>query len=159
MTMQLGSISLETAHRCVTLLDAPGHRDFEGAMIAGGLRADAGILVVSAQKGEFEAGWSAAGLTKEHLLVMVGGGLGTLAIVVNKMDTVRCRTRAEVVRLRAGALRGDPGRHRALSQTPRVQAEERRVHPRVGHRGRQSHVCRRAENALVPRSFSHRVFG
>lgn len=89
MTINLGVISLQTEQRCVTLLDAPGHRDFVAAMIAGGLRADAGILVVSAQKGEFEAGWSAAGITKEHLLIMGGSGIETIAILVNKMDTVR----------------------------------------------------------------------
>ncbi|CBK22781.2 Translation elongation factor EF1A [Blastocystis hominis] len=88
VTIHLGAISLQTEERCVTLLDAPGHRDFVAAMIAGGLRADAGILVISAQKGEFEAGWSTAGITKEHLLIMVGSGIETLAILVNKMDTV-----------------------------------------------------------------------
>lgn len=81
-------MSMQTEHRCITLLDAPGHRDFVSAMISGGLRADAGILVVSAQKGEFEAGWSAAGITKEHLLIMAGSGIETIAIVINKMDTV-----------------------------------------------------------------------
>ena len=89
MTIDLGVTSLQTEHRYITLLDAPGHRDFVAAMISGGLQADCGILVVSAQKGEFEAGVSSAGITKEHLLILSGSGIQNVIVVVNKMDTVR----------------------------------------------------------------------
>lgn len=88
MTIDLGTTSLETEHRYITLLDAPGHRDFVSAMIGGGLQADCGVLVVSAQKGEFEAGMSDAGITKEHLLILMGSGIQNVVVVVNKMDTV-----------------------------------------------------------------------
>lgn len=58
-------------------------------MICGGQQADCGVLVVSAQKGEFEAGISEAGITKEHLLILAGSGIQSLIILINKMDTVR----------------------------------------------------------------------
>ena len=73
-------------HQTVTLLDAPGHRDFISNMITGGIQADCGLLVVSAAKGEFEAGMSPAGITKDHLLILRGNGVETLGILVNKMD-------------------------------------------------------------------------
>ena len=88
MTIDLGTTSLQTEHRYITLLDAPGHRDFVSAMISGGLQADCGVLVVSAQKGEVEAGMSDAGITKEHLLILMGSGIQNVVVVVNKMDTV-----------------------------------------------------------------------
>ncbi|KAK8827701.1 hypothetical protein WA577_007248 [Blastocystis sp. JDR] len=87
VTIDLGTTSLQTEHRYITLLDAPGHRDFVSAMISGGLQADCGVLVVSAQKGEFEAGMSDAGITKEHLLILMGSGIQNVVVVVNKMDT------------------------------------------------------------------------
>lgn len=58
-------------------------------MICGGQQADCGVLVVSAQKGEFEAGISEAGITKEHLLILAGSGIQLLIILINKLDTVR----------------------------------------------------------------------
>lgn len=91
MTIDLGVINLQTDNKYITLLDAPGHRDFIAVMINGGQQADCGVLVVSAQKGEFEAGMSEAGITREHLLILAGSGIERLVILVNKMDTVGMR--------------------------------------------------------------------
>ena len=55
-------------------------------MISGGIQADCGLLVISAGKGEFEAGVSSGGMTKEHLLVMKASGIEMVGVVVNKMD-------------------------------------------------------------------------
>ena len=57
-------------------------------MINGGQQANCAVLVVSSQKGEFEAGVSEGGLTKEHLLILAGSGIERLIIAVNKLDTV-----------------------------------------------------------------------
>jgi elongation factor 1-alpha len=70
----------------VTIIDAPGHRDFIKNMITGTSQADAAVLVVAAGTGEFEAGISKDGQTREHALLAVTLGVKQMICVVNKMD-------------------------------------------------------------------------
>ncbi|AMQ10670.1 putative translation elongation factor 1-alpha [Brazilian marseillevirus] len=79
-------------NRNFTILDAPGHRNFIPNAIEGLANADVCVLVVSARKGEFEAGMSmreeAEGQTREHALLAKAFGVSFLIVFVNKMDQV-----------------------------------------------------------------------
>merc|ERR1712224_423175 len=55
-------------------------------MIQGAAQADIGILVISARKGEFEAGFDRQGQTREHALLAKTLGISKLIVAVNKMD-------------------------------------------------------------------------
>ncbi|KAK8789940.1 hypothetical protein WA158_006720 [Blastocystis sp. Blastoise] len=88
VTMDIGVRYIETPNRYVTLLDAPGHRDFVHNMISGAFQSDVGLLILSAAPDEFEAGFKDGGQTKEHVLLMKGIGVDHLIIGVNKMDIV-----------------------------------------------------------------------
>jgi len=88
LTIDLAYLKFETKKYEFTLIDAPGHRDFIKNMITGASQADAALLVVSAKTGEYEAGVSAAGQTREHIFLAKTMGINQIVVAINKMDEV-----------------------------------------------------------------------
>ena len=85
-TVEVGRAYLESEKKRFTILDAPGHKNYVPNMIAGAAQADAAVMVISARKGEFEAGFDRSGQTREHLLLIKTLGIKKVIVVVNKMD-------------------------------------------------------------------------
>jgi len=85
-TVECGKAEFRTDKKRVTLLDAPGHKGFVPAMIQGAAQADVAGLVISARKGEFEAGFERGGQTREHLMLSRTLGVQKLLVLINKMD-------------------------------------------------------------------------
>ncbi len=87
ITIDIALWKFETTKYYVTIIDAPGHRDFIKNMITGTSQADCAVLVVAAGVGEFEAGISKNGQTREHALLAYTLGVKQLIIGINKMDS------------------------------------------------------------------------
>ncbi|KAH9829737.1 Elongation factor 1-alpha [Teratosphaeria destructans] len=89
ITIDIALWKFETPKFYVTVIDAPGHRDFIKNMITGTSQADCAILIIAAGVGEFEAGISKDGQTREHALLAYTLGVKQLIVAINKMDTTK----------------------------------------------------------------------
>lgn len=85
-TEEYGQAAFTTDARRFTILDAPGHKNYVPHMIGGAAQADIGILVISARKGEFEAGFENGGQTREHAMLAKTSGIRQLVVIINKLD-------------------------------------------------------------------------
>jgi len=86
ITIDIALWKFETNKYYFTIIDAPGHRDFIKNMITGTSQADVAILVIASGTGEFEAGISKNGQTREHALLAYTLGVKQMIVLINKMD-------------------------------------------------------------------------
>jgi peptide chain release factor subunit 3 len=85
-TVEVGRATFNTPSKQFTVFDAPGHKNYVPNMMVGAALADYAGLVISARKGEFEAGFEKDGQTREHVQLAKSLGVQKLVVVVNKMD-------------------------------------------------------------------------
>jgi elongation factor 1-alpha len=81
VTIDLAYQKLITNKYEVTIIDAPGHKDFVKNMITGASQADVAFLTLSAKDGVQPQ-------TKEHVWLLRTMGVGQVAVNINKMDSV-----------------------------------------------------------------------
>ena len=81
LTIDLSYKKLETPKNEITIIDAPGHRDFVKNMITGASQADAAVLVVAADDGIMPQ-------TREHAALAFTLGVDQIVVAINKMDLV-----------------------------------------------------------------------
>ena len=82
VTIDVAHKRFDTDKYYITIIDAPGHRDFVKNMITGTSQADAAILVVAAPEGIMAQ-------TKEHMFLARTLGVKQLIVALNKMDDTK----------------------------------------------------------------------
>lgn len=86
ITIDISLWQFETPKYHFTIIDAPGHRDFIKNMITGTSQADCALLMIASPSGEFEAGISSEGQTREHALLAFTLGVKQIIVGINKID-------------------------------------------------------------------------
>jgi len=81
VTIDLAYKKILTGKYQITIIDAPGHRDFVKNMITGASQADAAFLVVAGPTGVEPQ-------TTEHLWLLKTMGVKNIAVAINKMDAI-----------------------------------------------------------------------
>src|SRR5437773_7749422 len=81
VTIDTTEIPFRTARRSYAIIDAPCHKEFLKNMITGASRAEAAILVISADEGVREQ-------SRRHAYLLSMLGITNLSVVSNKMDLV-----------------------------------------------------------------------
>lgn len=81
ITIDVAHTKFETPHRYITIIDAPGHRDFVKNMITGASQADAAVLIVAVTDGVMPQ-------TKEHAFLARTLGINHIIVGINKMDMI-----------------------------------------------------------------------
>jgi len=95
VTIQCNTKEFFTEKYHYTIVDAPGHKDYIKNMITGSGCADAGLILVPAEKGGFEAAIAKAnakmgieeGQTRQHARLLFLLGIEQIIVGVNKMDS------------------------------------------------------------------------
>ncbi len=82
VTIDVAHKRFDTDKYYITIIDAPGHRDFVKNMITGTSQADAAILVVAVPEGIMAQ-------TKEHMFLARTLGVKQMIIALNKMDDTK----------------------------------------------------------------------
>jgi len=79
LTIDLAYKKIVTKNFMITIIDAPGHKDFVKNMITGTSQADAAILTVTVSEGVQPQ-------TTEHVFLCRTMGVDQIAVLINKMD-------------------------------------------------------------------------
>ena len=82
VTIDVAHKRFDTDKYYITIIDAPGHRDFVKNMITGTSQADAAVLVVAAPEGIMAQ-------TKEHMFLARTLGVKQMIVAINKMDDTK----------------------------------------------------------------------
>lgn len=81
LTLDSGQAVLRTPARALVLIDTPGHRELVSNTLSGAAWAEAGLLVIDAERG-------VESQTRAHMQLLAILGVRRLVIVINKMDRV-----------------------------------------------------------------------